>query len=204
MVNILDHIVFTANIVGWGLKIYSWIHIAAFLLSWIQADLNNPIVAFINRVTIPMWNWVRSKLPQKLEAFAPIFALMLIIFGEIVLPGAIRSLGATYVGNLDLNGCLKNIVFYTIFGGLYIATNICGFILLLSVLWFIFTLVNPPLNNPIVRAIWFLVDPLLSPIQRLLPRSRTDFSPLVLAILALLLQEAISRLMIPVQSGLLI
>ena len=176
----------------------------AFLLSWIQADLNNPIVVYINRATIPMWNWVGSKLPRNLAAFAPIFALMLIIFGEIVLPGVIRSLGASFTGNLDLNDGLINVALYVLFGGLKITASIFGFILLLAVLWFIFTLVNPPLNNPFIRAIWFLVDPLLSPIQRLLPRARIDLSPLVLAIIALLLQEAISRIMIPVQAGLLI
>ncbi len=193
----LDQIVFTGNVVGLGLVIYSWIHIAAFLLSWVQADLNNPIVAFVNRVTIPMWNWVGSKLSQKLAAFAPIFALMLVIFGSIVLPGAVKSLGVTIIGGIDLNSCLKHVGYYILFGGLYIMRNIFGFVFILSVLWFIFTLVNPPLNNPFVRAVWFIVDPLISPIQRLLPRSQIDFSPLILAIITFMLQFATTTYMIP-------
>ncbi|MBU2512177.1 YggT family protein [bacterium] len=200
----MEQIVTFSILVEWVLRIYSWVHIAAFLLSWINADPNNQIVYWINRVTIPMWNWVRYKLPQNLSAFAPIMALLLVIFGEIVLPGIVRTVGASIINDMALDDSLFNIVRYLAYGGLYIFSSIIWFVFILSVLWFVFTLVNPPLNNPFVRAIWFLVDPLITPIQRYLPRSRIDFSPLVLAILALIFRSLVERLMIPVQSGLLI
>ena len=199
----LDLFFISAKIVSWILTIYLIIHIAAFLLSWIQADIDNPIVSFINRITIPLWNWVGEKLPRSLTPFAPYFALMLVIFGEIALPGTIKSVGAMIVGGLDLNSGMKNIVMYIIFGGLYITSNVVGFLLILSILWFIFTLVNPPLNNPFVRAIWYIIDPLITPLQRVLPRAKIDLSPLALALIAFIAKYFVGQLMIPFRAGLL-
>lgn len=200
----MDIVIGFSTVVKWSLMVYSWVHIIAFLLSWISADPNNQIVYWINRVTFPMWNWVRARIPHNLSGFAPIIALLLVIYGEISLPGIIRSLGAMTIGGMVLGDGTMNIILYIIYGALYVTASIIWFIFLLSVLWFIFTLVNPPLNNPIVRTIWYLVDPLLTPIQRRLPRSRFDFSPIVLAVLALLFRSLVQRLMFPVQSGLLI
>ncbi|NQU65219.1 MAG: YggT family protein, partial [SAR324 cluster bacterium] len=62
----------------------------------------------------------------------------------------------------------------------------------------------PPLNNPIIRSIMFLIDPFLTPLQRILPRARIDLSPLVLALIAFFLREIVSKVMIPLQAGLIV
>lgn len=193
-----------ASLTGWVLKIYSWMHIAAFILSWINADRNNSIVSLINRSTMPLWNWVGQKLPHKFVAFAPICALMLVIFGEVTVPGIIRTFGATVGGSIGFTSALQNSIYYLLYGGLYIVSNIIGFIFFLAVVWFVFTLVNPPLNNPIIRSIMFLIDPFLTPLQRVLPRARIDLSPLVLAFIAFFLREVVGRMMIPLQAGLIV
>lgn len=200
----LNHVISFSHLVEWILRIYSWVHIAAFILSWIQADLNNPLVNTINRITIPMWNWVRFKLPQMFASFAPIIALLIVIFAEISLPGVIRSIGGVALDHFDMAAGAKNVVFYLLFGALYITSSIIWFIFLLSVLWFVFSIVNPPMNNIFVRAIWYLIDPLLTPIQRYLPRTRIDLSPVVLAVIALLARSLLNTFMIPIQSGFLI
>ena len=64
----------------------------------------------------------------------------------------------------------------------------CMFVL---IAWFILGLVNPSLNNPLVRIIHVLADPLITPLQRYLPRTRTDWSPLVGVILFYLISSAI-------------
>ncbi len=151
-----------------------------------------------------MWNWVRFRLPQSLTAFAPIFALLIVVFGEITVPGIIRTVGAVMYDAITLNESVFNIGLYLAFGVLNLVGSIIWFIFILAVLWFIFTLVNPPLNNPIVRAIWFLIDPLLTPIQRYMPRTQLDLSPVVLAALAFVFEFLVGRLMVPVQSSLLI
>lgn len=200
----IEYIYNLASLTGWVLKIYSWMHIAAFVLSWINADPYNSIVSIINRSTMPLWHWVGQRIPNKYVPFAPILALMLVLFGEITLPGIIRSFGASAAGTIAMDAMLKNIMFYLIFGSLYIVSNIVGFIMILAIIWFIFTLVNPPLNNPIMRSIMFLIDPFITPLQRILPRARIDLSPLVLAVIAFFLQNFIGNLMQPIQAGLLV
>jgi len=200
----LENVVTFASAIGFILKVYSWVHIAAFIASWINADPNNSIVSTVNRVTLPMWNWVAFRLPRNLTAFAPIFALMLVIFAEIAIPGIIRSIGAIMTSSIEMGGGLQNIVYYILYGGLYIVSNIVGFVFFLAIIWFVFTLVNPPLNNPIIRSIMYLIDPLITPLQRFLPRSRVDLSPLVLAGIAFLCREVLFRIMAPIQAGLLI
>ena len=146
----MQHIISLSILVEWILRIYSWVHIAAFIMSWINADPNNQIVYWIHKVTLPMWNWVRFRLPRNLSAFAPIIALLLVIFGQISIPGIIRSLGAMTIDNMELNDGLLNVVLHLANGGLYVVASIIWFIFILSVLWFVFTLVNPSYNNPIV------------------------------------------------------
>lgn len=201
----LEQFVVLANIVKWVLLIYTWMHIAAFVLSWINADPGNPIVSFINRWTMPMWNWLSYRLPRLLVPLAPFCALMLVVYAEIAIPGIIRSLGAVIGGNLGMEAGAKNIVFYLLYGGFYIISNVVWFIFLLSVLWFIFTLVNPPITNPIVRSVMYIVDPLITPLQRILPRARIDLSPIVLAGLTFLLRDILTRFIIPpIQAGIVI
>ena len=201
----LEQFVVLANIVKWVLLIYTWMHIAAFVLSWINADPGNAIVAFINRWTMPMWNWLSYRLPRPLVPLAPFCALMLVVFAEIALPGIIRSLGAAFGGDIEMEASLKNMVFYLLYGGFFIISNVIWFIFVLSVLWFIFTLVNPPISNPIVRAVMYIVDPLITPSQRILPRARIDLSPIVLAIISFFLRYVLTRFIIPpIQAGLVI
>lgn len=200
----MDQIVSLSVLVGWALRIYSWVHIAAFIMSWISADPNNQIVYWINRLTLPMWNWVRFRLPNDFSAFAPIIALLLVIYAQISIPGIIRTTGALAFEGLGFGDFLFNSALWLVFGGLSILASIIGFVMLLAIIWFVFGLVNPTYTNPIVRAIWFLIDPLLTPIQRYMPRSKIDFSPLVLALIAFLLRSLTYRLMIPVDEAFLI
>jgi uncharacterized protein YggT (Ycf19 family) len=52
-------------------------------------------------------------------------------------------------------------------------------------------LVNPSLSNPLVRIIHVLADPLITPVQNYLPRTRTDWSPLVSVLLFYLISSSI-------------
>lgn len=45
------------------LNIYIWIVIIAALLSFVRPDPHNPIVQIIYRLTEPVYNFVREKLP---------------------------------------------------------------------------------------------------------------------------------------------
>ena len=49
--------------VGWLLDIYSYIIIAAALISWVSPDPRNPIVQFLRQITEPVLGPVRRLLP---------------------------------------------------------------------------------------------------------------------------------------------
>ena len=49
----------------------------------------------------------------------------------------------------------------------------------LLIVWFVLGILNSSINNPIVRVIHFLADPVITPIQRYLPRTKIDWSPVV-------------------------
>ena len=177
-----------------ALEIYSWLHIVAFLLSWIDADPYNSIVSFINRCTMPLWNWVGQYLPRSFSLFSPIAALMLIYYCEIAVPGVFYTVGSGMIGALELHSSLFDIVLYLFVAFISVSHQIAGFILILAIIWFVMTLVNPPLNSPFTRTIMHLVDPLISPLQRILPRAKIDLSPIILAALAFLLQSGLAKL----------
>jgi YggT family protein len=82
--------------VGWLLDIYSWIIIAAALISWVSPDPRNPIVTFLRQVTEPVLAPVRRLLPPWKTAgldLSPLVVLIAIQFVErVILPILLRSL----------------------------------------------------------------------------------------------------------------
>ncbi len=67
--------------------------------------------------------------------------------------------------------------------------------LLLNVLWWLILIraliswVSPSPFNPIVQFLYRTTEPILEPIRRLLPMSRMDFSPLVVFVIVIFLQN---------------
>ena len=76
--------------VGWLLDAYSWIIIAAALISWVQPNPRNPIVVFLARVTEPVLEPVRRLLPPWKTGgldLSPLIVLIAIQFVQrVVLP----------------------------------------------------------------------------------------------------------------------
>ncbi len=171
-----------ATAVEWGIRFYFWLHIAAFILSWVAPDPNNPLVRFIQAYTLPLWDWAGRISPRVLRPLAAYLALMTVLFGEIVLPGLIRSLGAFLLGELAVQASLFNLLIYLGFAGFKVLGHLAWFFFFLSILWFGLGLVGPSLNNPILRSLYVVLDPFLTPLQRFLPRAKIDLSPLVLAL----------------------
>jgi YggT family protein len=80
----------------WLLGIYSWIIIAAALISWVSPDPHNPIVRFLRQVTEPVLAPVRRLLPPWKTGgldLSPLIVLVAIQFVErVVLPSLARAL----------------------------------------------------------------------------------------------------------------
>lgn len=74
--------------IGWLLDIYSWIIIAAALITWVSPDPRNPIVRFLHRATEPVLEPVRRLLPPWKTGgldLSPLIVLIVIQFVQWVL-----------------------------------------------------------------------------------------------------------------------
>jgi YggT family protein len=84
------------HFIGWLLDLYSYVIIAAALISWVSPDPRNPIVMFLRQVTEPVLSPVRRLLPPWKTGgldFSPVIVLIAIQFVErVVLPVIVRPL----------------------------------------------------------------------------------------------------------------
>lgn len=79
--------------IGWLLDIYTWIIIAAALISWVSPDPYNPVVQLLRRVTEPVLRPIRHRLPTGMGLdFSPMVALLAIYFLKWFLVGSLRDL----------------------------------------------------------------------------------------------------------------
>jgi YggT family protein len=82
--------------IRWALDIYSWIIIAAALMSWVSPDPRNPIVTFLRQMTEPVLGPIRRLLPPWKTGgldVSPLVALIAIWFTEwVILPNLLRVL----------------------------------------------------------------------------------------------------------------
>ena len=168
-----------ASVLCFGLFLYKWLIIIAVLLTWVSADPYNPIVQWIARVTRPLWVWCEQRMPMMLAHFSPYAALLLVIFAQAVVPAELRSLNLLLEGQSDSNQILLQSGGHLLQGAAIVLQSLFFFFVIVLVVWFFLTLVNPAFNNPLVRIIHVLADPLITPIQRYLPRTSVDFSPLI-------------------------
>jgi YggT family protein len=75
--------------IGWILNLYTWIIIAAALITWVSPDPYNPIVRFLRQVTEPVLHPIRRLIPTYKTGIdlSPLIAIILIQFIErVILP----------------------------------------------------------------------------------------------------------------------
>ena len=75
------------DFIGWLLGMYSWVIIAAALMTWVSPDPRNPVVMFLRRVTEPVLEPVRRMLPPWKTGgldLSPLIVLIAIQFVERV------------------------------------------------------------------------------------------------------------------------
>lgn len=78
-----------ADFIGWLLSLYTWVIIAAALISWVNPDPYNPIVQILRRVTEPVLRPIRNVLARYQTGldFSPLVAILIIQFIQrVVLP----------------------------------------------------------------------------------------------------------------------
>lgn len=83
-----------ASILDTLLTIYTYILIARALISWVNPDPYNPIVNFLHRVTEPVLDPIRRRVPDLGGIdVSPIVAFMAIIFMQKFLIRSLAELG---------------------------------------------------------------------------------------------------------------
>ena len=78
-----------ADFIGWLLGLYTWVIIAAALISWVNPDPYNPIVQFLRRATEPVLRPIRNVLARYQTGldFSPLVAILVIqLIQRVILP----------------------------------------------------------------------------------------------------------------------
>ena len=82
--------------VGWLLELYSYVVIAAALISWVSPDPRNPIVRFLHQITEPVFEPIRRLLPPWKTGgldLSPLIVIIAIQFVErVILPILVHAL----------------------------------------------------------------------------------------------------------------
>ena len=74
---------------SWLLSLYTWVIIAAALITWVNPDPYNPVVRFLRRVTEPVLRPIRQVLSRYQTGldFSPLVAILIIQFIQrVILP----------------------------------------------------------------------------------------------------------------------
>jgi len=86
-----------AQVLDWVLWAYMWILIGRIIVSWVNADYDNPIVRFLYAATEPVLEPVRRRLPVVASGFdlSPIVVWLAIIFMQHFLVRSLYELAYT-------------------------------------------------------------------------------------------------------------
>lgn len=142
-----------------------------FLLQWVNADFYNPISQFLVKVTHPPLKLLRRVIPSIGRIDTASLVLMVILqmlSGWIVftLKGGAAPIEAIFVWSImELLGLLINIF-------------VVAILIQVVLSW-----VNPGAYNPATSLIYYLTEPLLGTVRKIVPPlGGIDFSPLVVLV----------------------
>ena len=71
-----------ANILSIIVNVYTWIIIAAALVSWVKPDPSSPVVQLLYRLTDPIYSFIRRYIKTEFNGidFAPLIVLLALQF----------------------------------------------------------------------------------------------------------------------------
>jgi len=157
------------------------------LLTWVNPNPYSPVMRFLAKATDPVLNWARRFFPLTLGGldFSPVLAIMVIYLTGAVLGQWLLRMGqglppvvVVPILALELIGFLDGLAWLLI---------------ILMGIRFIIALVQPSPYNILVRIIYGLTEPLLSPLRRFFPPlgRGMDLRPLIFLLIVLLIQQAV-------------
>jgi len=172
------------------LNLYVWIIIIRALISWVNPDPHNPFITFLNRITEPVLSLARRITPSTGRIdLSPITAIFAIIFIRIFLVGTLL-LFADSGDNFQAVFILGMFVYAV----MTLFRMLIHFLIIIIVVWAIISWVNPNPYNPIVLALFAMVDPILRPIQRIIPPvGGFDITPIIAVLILLAVNYTVVR-----------
>lgn len=179
------------QIIYFGFTIYVWLIVIRVLLSWINPNPYSPLMRFLAKASDPVLKKARQILPMTMSGldFSPVLAILVLHLLGVVLGQWLIQMGQG----------LPPLVVAPILALALLSfiNSIVWFLIILMAIRVIISLVQPSPYNILVRIIYGLTEPLLSPLRRLFPPlgKGFDLRPLIFLLLLFLLQMALVQLM---------
>ncbi len=76
------------------INLYVWVVIIAALITWVRPDPYNPIVQTLNRLTEPVYTYIRRYIPTVIGGIdlSPVILILALQFVELLLSNILRTL----------------------------------------------------------------------------------------------------------------
>lgn len=96
-----DILITAANIIHIVFVLYQWVVIAAVIISWVRPTPSNEIIrtilVVVGRLTDPLFNWIRQKLPRSILStgldFTPLIVLLAVYGADMLIYRILMNLG---------------------------------------------------------------------------------------------------------------
>lgn len=180
-------LVYLGQVIHIAVSLYILLIFIRILLTWVNPNPYSPVMRFLSKATDPVLNRARRLLPLTLGGldFSPIVAIMI-----IYLAGATLGQWLIRVGQGLPPSVALPILALELIGFL---DSLARMLMALMGIRFIIALVQPSPYNILVRIIYGLTEPLLSPLRRFFPPlgRGLDLRPLIFLLIVLLIQMAV-------------
>ena len=154
-----------------------------FLLQLAKADFYNPVSQSVVKITDPAVRIFRSFIPGYKG----------IDFSSLVLALVVEAVAICCLILLTGNPIpgIGYVITWSLFGVLYFITNIYFYAIIASIIMSFVMLFSGNMNpHPILRLIWQLTEPVMTPIRKVIPpMGGLDFSPIFIFIAIQLIQN---------------
>jgi len=177
------------TLLHYAIWLYMMIVVVRVLLSWVNPDPWNPVVAFLRRMTDPVLYFIRRNIPLPRSA---------VDISPIVLLVAL-ALADTFIMKtaLDLKLGVQPVITRNLLFAFVIAIqSILRIYMIIVIIRAVLSWVNPDPYNFLVRAVYDLTEPLLYRVRRMLPVAGGgfDFSPVIVIILIYAVSSLLGKL----------
>ncbi len=184
-----------AGLLGFVITIYMWLVIIRAVISWVNPGPHNPFVQFLAKLTDPPLLYIRRRVPLWVGGidFSPVLLIILLMFLNDFLVLSLKALA--------INKPLS-IIFPIFLGSLINLTNTVLLIFMIFIIArAVLSWISPDPYNPIVQFIYFVTEPILGRVRRILPLLFGGFDLTPIAVIAgiYVLMRIMDRLMFAVR-----